>query len=365
MTTDAVKIRNIALAGKDNFEEAMKRIYAWYECAVIDRPPVRFAAHNVQFNVESKNDLTLRQWKERWFNTEKVIDDFIKSIEGREFLAESFPVYWPNIGPDAYASFYGCELIYGEITSWSRPIIKTWDDIYKIKLDMNNEYLRKLDELTAYALQKCEDKFLVGYTDFHPGIDCVLAWRGMEQLCFDLIEAPDKVEELVELASKDFGKLFDHFDNILKKHNQPSISWMEIPSFGKFHIPSADFATMMSPDQFEKLALPAISKEVKHTTHNVFHLDGKGVARHLDLLLEVPEIQAFQWVQGVGEDQPIMQWLDLIKKIQDAGKAVIVDIQKIEIEEFISQMKPEGLFLWIAEDNRQVQKQIINRLKRW
>lgn len=365
MTMSANKIRNIPLAGKDNFVEAMNRIYAWYECEVIDRPPVRFAAHNVQFNVKSTNDLSPQQWKERWFNAEKVIDSFIKSIENKQFLAESFPVYWPNIGPDAYASFYGCELIYGEITSWSHPIIKTWDDMEKIKLDMNNEYLKKIDELTAYALQRCKGRFLVGYTDLHPGIDCVLAWRGIEQLCFDLIEASDRARELVELASKDFIKLYDHFDNILKKHNQPSNSWMEIPSFSKFHIPSADFATMMSPGQFEKLALPAISKEVKHTAHNVFHLDGKGVARHIDMLLEIPEIQAFQWAQGVGEDQPIMQWLELVRKIQNAGKAVIVDLQKEELEEFMGQIKPEGIFLWISEDNVCVQQEIINRLKKW
>ena len=34
---------NIQLAGKENFAEAMQRIYAWFECEVIDRPPVRFA----------------------------------------------------------------------------------------------------------------------------------------------------------------------------------------------------------------------------------------------------------------------------------------------------------------------------------
>jgi hypothetical protein len=81
--------------------------------------------------------------------------------------------------------------------------------------------------------------------------------------------------------------------------------------------------------------------------------------------LEIPEVQAIQWAQGVGDDQPIMQWLPLIRKIQDKGKSVIVDLQKDELEEFISQMRPEGLFLWIAEDNIDQQKQIIKRLEKW
>ena len=75
-------------------------------------------------------------------------------------------------------------------------------------------------------------------------------------------------------------------------------------------------------------------------THNIFHLDGKGMLRHLDRILEVPEIAAIQWVQGVGDDLPILQWLPVIKKIQAAGKGVIVDLQLDELEPFIAAMDP-------------------------
>ena len=48
------------------------------------------AAHNVQFNVESTRNYTPEKWKELWFDTERVVENFIKSIDGRKFLAESF-----------------------------------------------------------------------------------------------------------------------------------------------------------------------------------------------------------------------------------------------------------------------------------
>ena len=83
-------------------------------------------------------------------------------------------------------------------------------------------------------------------------------------------------------------------------------------------------------------------------THNVFHLDGKGMLRHLDRILEIPQIHAIQWVQGVGDDLPILQWLPVIKKIQAAGKGVVVDLQLDELEPFIAAMKPDGLYLCIA-----------------
>jgi hypothetical protein len=197
-----IKISGIPLETKDNLEEAIRRIEAWYACEVLDRPPVRFSAHNAQYNVSTKMNYTPEQWKNLWFDTERVVDRFIQSIQSRKFLGETFPVFWPNIGPDAYASFYGCHLTYSEVTSWSRPIIKTWADIDKLVLDIQNPYFRKIEELTSYALERCPGKFWVGYTDLHPGMDCVLAWRGMEQLCFDLFEAPEQIERLVEIANQ-------------------------------------------------------------------------------------------------------------------------------------------------------------------
>ena len=357
--------RSLNLENKDNCDKAMERIYAWYEFEIIDRPCIRFAAHNEQYNINLSENYTAQQWKRLWFDVEQVIDVFINSIKDKQFLAETFPVYWPNIGPDAYASLYGSELVYGEVTSWSRPCVKNFEDIDKLELDLNNEYAKTIEELTKCALGKCNNRFLVGYTDLHPGMDCVLAWRGVEQLCFDIIENPSQAKRMVDIASRDFIRIFDHYDSMLKANNQPSVTWMEIPSFEKFHIPSCDFATMMSPQQFNEFALPSIEAEVKQADHNVFHLDGKGVAKNIDSLLELPEITAIQWVQGVGEDEPIMQWLDLIKKIQSAGKGLVLDIKKDELEGFIEEMNPEGMFLCIPESNVETQKAIIKRIEKW
>ena len=99
-------------------------------------------------------------------------------------------------------------------------------------------------------------------------------------------------------------------------------------------------------------------------THNIFHLDGKGMLRHLDRILEIPEIQAVQWVHGVGDDAPILQWLPVIKKIQTAGKGVVVDLQLGELEPFIANMAPQGLYLCIAAPES-IQPDILKRLERW
>lgn len=99
-------------------------------------------------------------------------------------------------------------------------------------------------------------------------------------------------------------------------------------------------------------------------THNVYHLDGKGVARHIDHILELKEINAIQWVQGMGDDTPIMQWVPFIKKIQAAGKSQVLDIQLDELEDFITEVNPKGIMLCIAADEK-IQPDIVKRIEKW
>lgn len=357
---------SIELEGKPDFEQAMQRVYAWYEGEILDRAPVRFMAHNAAFNlgdVEGKR--SPEEQKKRWFDVERRVEDYVRSIEGKRFLGETFPVFDPNLGPDVYAAFYGAELTFGEVTSWSHPIVHDWDDMVRLKLDMHNEYFKTIEALMLCAIERCAGKALVGYTDLHPSVDCAMAWRGTERFCLDLYEAPDRAKELIEIAYRDFHTIYDHFDRILKSHHLPSVCWIGLPSFGRFHVPSCDFSAMISTEHFVEFSLPALLHEIQTMTHVVYHVDGRGVARHLDHILAVPQINGIQWVQEMGEARPIMQWVPLIKKIQAAGKGVIVDLQPDELEPFLDAVKPQGIFLWVGTEDEEEQRAILKRLEKW
>jgi hypothetical protein len=122
---------------------------------------------------------------------------------------------------------------------------------------------------------------------------------------------------------------------------------------------------MISQEAFNELALPSIEKEVKQFRHNVFHVDGPGVARHIDALLELPEIHGFQWVQGVGNDRPIAKSLDFVRKIQESGRGVIVDIQPSELQLVMDELRPQGIYLFINEGDEATQRDILKKLQTW
>lgn len=357
---------NVELAGKPDFEAAMQRVYAWYAGEILDRVPVRFIAHNAAFNLgDTEGKRSPAEQKKRWFEVERRVAEYAASIEGRRFHGETFPMFDPNLGPDVYAAFYGAELSFGEVTSWSHPLVHDWDDMARLKLDMSNEYFTTIEDLMRCAIEHSAGKFLVGYTDLHPGEDCAMAWRGVERFCMDLVEYPDEARQLIEIAYADFHTIFDHFDGILKAANLPSMCWIGLPSFGKFHVPSCDFSAMISTRHFVEFSLPVLKREVQPMTHNVYHVDGSGVARHIDHILSVPEINGIQWVQEMGVGRPIMQWVPLIKRIQAAGKGVIVDLQPEELEAFLDAVDPQGIFLWVGTEDEDEQLAIIKRLEQW
>ena len=210
---------SIEIEAMPNFEMAMKRVDAWYQNELIDRPPVRFIAHNA-FLETAKQDISNYSSCEKeswWFDAELQVDLFIRSIAGKRFHGETFPVFFPNLGPEVYAAFYGARLVFGDVTSWSIPLVNEWAQLSQLHFDLENVYFKKIEQITQHALERCPGKFLVGYTDLHPGLDCAAAWRDPLQLCYDIIDQPDQVKRLAELATQDFERIYDHFDRLLKE----------------------------------------------------------------------------------------------------------------------------------------------------
>ncbi len=355
---------DLELYCKPDFTECMKRVYAWYEGEIIDRVPVRFSAHNAQFETTDAE----RRWsslKERWYDAEYQVEHFAASLAPR-LLGETFPVFWPNLGPNVFAAILGGgELGFGEVTSWLHPVLESPEEAEKIRWRGDSEYLKKLLELTDCALERCDHRFMVGYTDIHPSLDCLDALRGTETLCMDMYDDPEAVLALTERCFAPLEGAMRLFHDRLKAKKQLSVTWMNIPSYDTMHIPSCDLGSMISRAHFDTFSMPYILRETLLFTHNIFHMDGKGVAKHLDSLLQAERIQAIQWVQGVGEDRPIAQWVPLIQKIQHAGKGVVVDLHLSELEDFMSCMSPKGIYLCIDETDPLIQQRVLKRLLAW
>jgi hypothetical protein len=351
-------------SAKPDFDECIARVYAWYDQQIIDRPPVRFHHHNVEYE---KHRAVAGPWKtaeERWLDLEFQIRTFTDSLEGATFRGETFPVFWPNLSAVVYNLFLGQQPEFDDVTAWVHPCVDDLGHLPPLKVRRENRYYQAVERLTAMALDAAEGRFLVGYTDMYAGIDCTAVLRGAERMCLDIIMDPEGLHRLIAAAFAEYAEVYSRFDATLKAHRQLSVTWMNLPSFETFNVLACDFSVNISPQHFDEFCMPVIRREAECYVHNVFHVDGKGVAKNIDSILTLPNLAAIQWVQGYGIDRPILQWIPLIEKIQQAGKSVIVDLQPGELGEFMRRVDPHGIMLWIDADPEH-QEEILNKVKRW
>ena len=285
-------------------------------------------------------------WQERWLDLEYRTLQTVHHMENTVFYADMMPVAWPNLGPGIFSAWAGCPYEYGADTTWTSPCIEDWDkDAGKAVVDMSHPLLKKTEEFTRMLLEQAGGKFIVGLTDFHPGGDHLAALRDSEQLAIDLIDNPDAVKAKLETSYTEYFRVYDYFAGILKENQMPISTWLTLTSETTMYVPSNDFSCMISESMFEEFFLEGIRRECRHYENNIYHLDGPGALRHLDMLLSLDELDAVQWVPGAGNDEAL-KWLDVYDRVLSKGKGLyICNVRPTDLDTLMEHLPARGVCL--------------------
>ena len=327
----------------ENWEQIQKRYEAFWALENHDRPLLNITApkKNRTKLLESKH----KTLKDRWTDTEFVIQNGNLQMQNTVYAGEAFPMLWPNLGPDVFASLYGTEMIFGEDTAWAVPFLSD-EDVEQgpaFTLDRNGAYYQKLMEMTKAIAEDAKDKYIVGITDLHPGADGLVSMRGPENLCYDTIDHPEFIQKGTMALLKGFQEICDELYTITTQYQRGSANWSGIWHPGKWYVTSCDFCCMISEDMFEDLIAPELELELDYLDANIYHMDGPGAIKHLDRLLNLKKLQGIQWVPGAGQPSA-SYWLPMLRKIQDSGRMIQVNVELDELETMLKHLRPEGVF---------------------
>ena len=282
--------------------------------------------------------------KQRWWDTDLMVNTAREWMDATFYAGEAFPSACPNLGPDIMAAFLGAELVYETYTSYSVNFVRDWVE-HEFRFDENNVYWKKIVEMTERFLDDSQGDYVVGVTDLHPSIDCLVSMRGPENLCLDLYDCPDKVRGALAQVEAAFSEVLRRSYEMILKKQRGMTNWMGIYHSDSWYVSSMDFIYLISPDTFDEFAAPCIRSDAKIMGNNIYHLDGVGSLNHLDKLLEMPEIHGVQWVYGAGQPTA-SHWIDVLKRVQAAGKLVTIDCVPSDMPALFSAgLKPEGLLL--------------------
>ncbi len=350
---------------KPDFEDSYKRYVAFFEGETIDRPVV-----SVKLAVEKPVPLPVKKYatdEERWLDVDFRAQVDSINIGNYTYPYDAMPIVFPNLGPEIFSAWCGCDYKFGVNTTWSEPCIDDWSkDTDKSIPDMKHPLFKTLERYTNNLLELGKGNFIVGLTDFHPGGDHVAALRDPAKLCIDLLENPQYVKKALDNSYPHFFKVYDYFYNMVKEADMPATSWLPAISKEKFYIPSCDFSYLIGPDMFNEFFLPGIISECQYYKRSIYHLDGPAALRHLDSILEIKELNAVQWVCGAG-NEGYARWVDVYKKIQAKKKGIYLGINITELDLVFETLRPEGV--WFAGiggiKNKEMLDSVVKRIEKW
>ena len=152
----------------------------------------------------------------------------------------------------------------------------------------------------------------------------------------------------------------------LRAVGMPTTSWTPLPVDGTFYIPSNDFSCMISTAMFEQFFLQGIVEECNYYDRSIYHLDGPDALRHLDLLLEIPSLDAVQWVFGAG-NEGYARWIPVYQKIQAKRKSIQLLCDVSELPLVFETLRPEGV--WFSQitgvEDEETAREVLRRIERW
>lgn len=324
----------------DNFDKIKKRYDAYWAKENHDRPLMDIRAP--QYDYRSVFSEKRENLYDQWMDTEYVVRRERALQESLYFAGEAYPLVCPNLGPDVFGAYFGCGITFGEDTSWASSHVEKLEDIDVSCIKEDNIWFRKTVELTKAMLDDSSGDYLVGITDIHPGLDGLVSLRGPQELCFDIFEEPELVQKLNFEMCMRFKEVYNRLNDILQEKQQGNSNWMGIYHQQGWYVTSCDFGGMISEEMYQQFVIPELKEEIGFLKHTIFHLDGPGALRQLDSLLELEGLDGIQWVYGAGQPTAAY-WIETLKKIQDAGKMIHIDIVKEDLPVLLEQLRPEGV----------------------
>lgn len=351
---------------KEDMAAAKERMQAWFAQEYEGRPLMQIMAPrkgshpaspwNMWFGIHHRND------------PERIVEEFEKWAGATYFAGEAFPSMAVYFGAGSVAAYLGCK---GEIapdTVWFEPP-SPWDyeTILALQAREDGEWWRQSMAITRCAVERNQGNYFVQMADFGAPMNILGSMRGTQTLLMDLVDSPGLVRRSSSLLLDHVMHYYDTSQRIISRRQEGSITWMGIWFPGRGSDVQCDFCAMISPKMFEEFVLPDVQRQCRSLDHSIFHLDGPGQLPHLDMLLEVPELDGIQWVPGAGrEGAGSLRWLPLYKKIQAKGKLLQILYPAVhEIEPLIRELDPRRLIFSLGAGSEEEARDLLKKAEQW
>jgi hypothetical protein len=284
----------------------------------------------------------------QYYNAEGSHQKMLAEIGHTKYFGEAMAAFLPYFGTAGVAEYTGCRATRTPETTWFDPWMEDEPDASRIGYT-HPEPFEKQKQAIRELIRLSKGDYPVSVSDNCGMLDALAAIRGSENLMMDMLSEPEFVEEAVRRLVDIYKQTQEELFTLTYENNEGAVqSWMQLWAPKRMAQMQCDLSVMISQDMFNRYAMPELEELSAFLDYPVYHLDGQEQIRHLDALLSIKKLRAIQWTHVAGQPKPSM-FIPVLKKIQQAGKNLILIPTADEVPVLLDNLSSRGLHLLIAD----------------
>lgn len=352
---------------KRDYEKTKQRIAAFWEKELADRPLVSVLApktpgKNTSPFKNDRSDYTAEQLRRYWEDPETVLARNVGLLDNTYLGGDALPVIFLNFGPSGHAAYFGSKPLYQPDTVWYQPVMEEAD---ANRLVYDEAELNRQLEIVRYMGERLGGRYFVSMPDNTGATDVLAALMGAENLLMAFLEDPDGVKQAIRAVNEGHRRsTLRYFETLRALADEGSMhGWMHLYAPGVLQHMQCDISVMLSPTIYEEFVIPELVEQMQWIEYSVYHFDGIEQTKHLDLLLSLKDLRAIQWTHVAGQAGPAHH-MDTLKRIQAAGKGLVVMTPKEDVRILAETLDPRGLYIHTAADTPEEADALVDTVAR-
>jgi len=350
---------------KPDWQDARDRMIAWWAGEKTDRVPAHVSAPVKP--AKPSVATVCEDVPAKYTDPGTVLRNMEYRLEHTFWGGEMFPTHRVYFGPMFGLAYLGCEPNFTLNTTWYEPCLRDWSELPSIKFDQNNRWWQLSKEMMRLSAERAEGRWLVTRSAIILALmDMICGLLGNEKTLMAMMDQPEAIKAARDRMMPWARRTYDESYDILHRYQEDSIDGMQIWASRHVNTSQCDMSAMISPEMFRDFVVPELTDIYNHVDYGIYHMDGPEQIRHLDELLKIEKLHLIQWQPGTRMNDPghrdPLNWLDLFKRIQAAGKKVLIYCPPERVRPLLDKIARDRVFLGVGCQDEQTARNVLREL---
>ena len=274
---------------------------------------------------------------------------------------DALPAIFPRFGVAEHSAWLGMEVRLQEDTSLPVPLIKTPDDVDRIRLSDQNTWYRYVKDSYEYLRGRKDGTFFLAVRGTMSPMDLANAVRG-NQLFEDFLLQPDFAHQLMRRMTEAqrwyYPQLASWADEIEGGNYLGFQGWMGPGCIG--HL-SNDAAMLCSSQIYNEFGFPYEKEMVAGYSHVLYHVHNEKM-HYIPQLSKLPGLALLE----VTQDPKMPSILEELPRVFAAtgSTALALSTNSRQVRQHIEELKQRNCYLMIACRDRKDAEETVKFVRR-